>query len=87
VGPERTFPTELKMHKHIPHTQLSVSRRTYITLVVLYLGLLNAARVLAQTDSQPPPFGGPWDSRVKLDTVSKIKKHIPNVQLLKGSVQ
>jgi Carbohydrate-selective porin len=32
----------------------------------LYLASLNAARVLAQTDSQPPPFDGPWDSRLKL---------------------
>jgi porin len=43
-----------------------VSRCTYIILVVLYLASLNAARVLAQTDSQPPPFDGPWDSRLKL---------------------
>ena len=37
-----------------------------MTLVVLCLGLLNASRVFAQTDSQPPPFDGPWDSRLKL---------------------
>ena len=43
-----------------------MSRCTYIILVVLYLASLNAARVLAQTDSQPPPFDGPWDSRLKL---------------------
>ena len=50
------------------HTQRSVSmsRRTYITVVVLCLGLLNGSRVFAQADSQPPPFDGPWDSRLKL---------------------
>ena len=44
----------------------SVSRGTYIMLTVACLAWLNVARVLAQTDSQPPPFGGPWDSRPKL---------------------
>ena len=53
-------------HKHSLHSRVSVSRCTYIILVVLYLASLNAARVLAQTDSQPPPFDGPWDSRLKL---------------------
>lgn len=38
----------------------------YACLIALYLGLLTSARVFAQTDSQPPPFGGPWDSRPKL---------------------
>jgi len=42
-----------------------VSRCTDIILVVLCLASLNAARVLAQTAS-PPPFDGPWDSRLKL---------------------
>jgi len=56
----------LTAHKHSLHSRVSVSRCTYIILVVLYLASLNAARVLAQTDSQPPPFDGPWDSRLKL---------------------
>jgi porin len=43
-----------------------VSRCTYIILVVLCVGLLNAGGVSAQADSQPPPFGGSWDSRLKL---------------------
>ena len=42
-----------------------MSRSTY-AIVILCLAWLNVARVLAQTDSQPPPFGGPWDSRLKL---------------------
>lgn len=42
-----------------------MSRSTYI-IVTLCLAWLNAARVLAQTDSQPPPFDGPLDSRLKL---------------------
>jgi porin len=43
-----------------------VSRRTYISLLVLCLGIVNASRLFAQTDLQPPPFGGPLDSRLKL---------------------
>jgi porin len=35
-------------------------------LTVACLAWLNVAHVLAQTDSQPPPFDGPWDSRPKL---------------------
>jgi porin len=63
VRPERTFPSEMTAHTH---SQVSVLGCTYMTLVVLCLGLLNASRVFAQTDSQPPPFDGPWDSRLKL---------------------
>jgi porin len=66
VRPERTFPIELTARRQLPHSRLSVSRCTYITLVVLCLGLLNASRVFGQTDSQLPPFDGPWDSRLKL---------------------
>jgi porin len=42
-----------------------MSRSTYVILILCH-AWLNAAHVLAQTDSQPPPFGGPLDSRQKL---------------------
>jgi porin len=48
------------------HSQVSVSRCTYVTLLVLTLPLINVSRVFAQTDSQPPAFDGPWGSRLKL---------------------
>src|ERR1043165_4103874 len=54
------------MNRHLPQTWVSASRGTYIMLAGACLAWLNIARVLAQTDSQPPPFGGPWDSRLKL---------------------
>ena len=63
MRPELAFLSEVTAHRH---SQVSVSRCTYITLVVLCLGVFNAARVFAQTDSQPPPFDGPWDPRLKL---------------------
>jgi porin len=56
----------LTVHRHLLQTRVSVSRCTYIALIVLILGLLNASRVFAQADLQPPPFDGPWDSRLKL---------------------
>ena len=46
--------------------KITMRRCTYIVLVVLCLAPLNPGRVLAQADSQPPPFGGAWDSRLKL---------------------
>ncbi len=45
---------------------MSVSPCVSVLLCVLYLWLLNASSVFGQTDSQPPPFDGPWDSRLKL---------------------
>jgi len=48
------------------HSSLSVSPCAPVILCALYLGLLNAASVFGQADSQPPPFDGPWDSRLKL---------------------
>ena len=44
-----------------------MSRSTFnIALVILCLASLNADHILAQTGSEPPSFGGDWDSRTKL---------------------
>jgi porin len=56
----------LTEHRRSPYARISVSSGTYIVAAVLCLGWVNAARVFAQANSQPPPFGGPWDSRTKL---------------------
>jgi porin len=57
---------KLTRHTRLSHNRVSVSRFTCVVLVVVCLAWVNVTRVLAQTDSQPPPFGGPWDSRMKL---------------------
>src|ERR1700746_873242 len=42
-----------------------MSRHSNIILLACIASLI-AGRVSTQADSQPPPFGGPWDSRTKL---------------------
>src|SRR5690242_9328227 len=43
-----------------------MSRYIYNIAFVLWLAWLTVAHVSAQTDSRPPAFDGPWDSRLKL---------------------